>query len=96
DSLTGEKKYQCGGNNISEQQYFALPTKRAAQPNQILQGNVPVYIYRNVDNTTLFIMNDAANNSMIVKLFFDIENTPDYELVYSNKEVRIFKPTFLN
>ncbi|MCR4335850.1 MAG: hypothetical protein NUV57_04915, partial [archaeon] len=91
DSLSGNVSVQCGGNTLSEQEYLSIPFKRLEEPNQLLEGSQRVFIYRNEIGDKLFIMNKAANDSMIVRLFFNIDNEPKFDEVYSNKEVRIFK-----
>lgn len=96
DPLSGAFSVTCGGNTLSQQEYLGLPFKRIEQPNQILDNTTRVFIYRNEAGNALFIMNTAANNSYIVRLFFDVENVDGFEEVYTNKAVRIYKPTFLN
>ncbi|MAG18446.1 MAG: hypothetical protein CL944_03165 [Candidatus Diapherotrites archaeon] len=91
DSLSGNVSVQCGGNVLTEQDYLSLPFKRLEEPNQLLGDSQRVFIYRNEIGSKLFIMNKAANDSMIVKLFFNIDNEPEFDEIYSNKEVRIFK-----
>ena len=81
----------CGGNKMSEQQFNSIPFKWLAEPNQLINESVRGFVYRNEEGSKLFIMNNAANSTFIVKLFFDTENTEHFDLVYSNKEVRIFK-----
>ncbi len=91
DPLTKAVVFSCGGNQLGEAQFNALPAKRIDQPNQTLDGKQKVFIYRNEDRTALFIMNKPANDTFLVRLFFDKENLGRLEQVYSFKEVRIFK-----
>src|SRR3989338_2774490 len=91
DELSKQTFVTCGGNRISEQQYNSLPFKRITEPNQIIDQKSRAFVYRNESGTKLFILNGPANNTFITKLFFDIENVSNFELAYSNKEVRIFK-----
>jgi len=91
DSLSGQVTVHCGGNALPEQEYLSMPFKRLEEPNQLLGDSQRVFIYRNEIGNKLFIMNKAANDSMIVRLFFNIDNEPEFDEIYSNKEVRIFK-----
>jgi len=92
DALSGKVNVQCGGNNLSEEEYLALPFERIEVPNQVIEQKVRVFIYRNRDATKLFIFNKEMNDTLIVKLFFGIDELDSFEEFYSNKEVRIFKP----
>lgn len=95
DSVSQRVNVQCGNNNLSLEQYNALPTKRIEEPNQTVQSQFRAFVYRNEAGTKLFMLNKAANDTMIVKLFFDTENVDGFEEIYTNKSVKIFKPTFL-
>ncbi|MEK6958160.1 MAG: STT3 domain-containing protein [archaeon] len=90
DSLTKKVTYNCGGNSLTQEQYNALPSQWISQPNQVLQ-TTRVFIYRSPSTGSLFILNNEANNTMIVKLFFNEATLKNFEQVYSNKEVKIFK-----
>ena len=91
DALSGQVSVICGGNKITEQQFSALPFKWIPEPNQLINESTRGFVYRNEQGSKLFIMNSAANSTFIVKLFFDTEKTENFDLAYSNKEVRIFK-----
>jgi len=91
DSLSGQVNYQCGGNNLPEQEFNSLPSTWQSQPNQMIAEGVRGFVYRNEEGSKIFIMNVAANNTMIVKLFFKSPQANAFNLVYSNKEVRLFE-----
>ncbi len=91
--LTKVVAVQCGGNQLPESEYNALPSRRIEEPNQVLQGKQRVFIYRNESGTKLFIINKAANDTFLVKMFFEKEKLAHFEQIYENKEVRIFKYT---
>ncbi len=90
DSLTKKVTYNCGGNPLTEEQYNALPSQWISQPNQVLQ-TTRVFIYRSPSTGSLFILNNEANNTMITRFFFNEATLKNFEQVYSNKEVKIFK-----
>ncbi len=91
DPVSGQTTVRCGQNAIPEQGYNSLPFKRVEEPNQIIDQRSRAFVYRDEDGEGLFILNKAANDTFITKLFFDIENIQHFELVYSNKQVRVFK-----
>ncbi|MBI2597960.1 MAG: hypothetical protein HYW50_02075 [Candidatus Diapherotrites archaeon] len=91
DQLTGQKTFSCGPNNLNEAQINTIPTKWVSEPNQLIDKQVPGFVYRNPDNSTIFILNPATNNSMIAKLWFNEGNLKHFEPVHENKKVKIFK-----
>lgn len=89
--VTKEKKYQCSSNNLTEAQMQAYPTAWQSSPNG-LQSGVPLYIYRTADNQKLFAFTEKANQTMIVRLWFDEPNaTALFTPIYANDGVRIFQ-----
>lgn len=91
DALSKKTTVRCGGNLLSEEEYNSLPYKRIEEPNQLLQGKARVFVYRNEAGAKIFIFNKQANDTFIVRLFFDKESLTNFEQVYDFKEVRLFK-----
>ncbi|MBI4210207.1 MAG: hypothetical protein HY544_01730 [Candidatus Diapherotrites archaeon] len=94
DSVTKEVSVRCGQNTIPKAQFDALPFRKIAEPNQLISSTSKAFVYRNEAGTSLFILNRAGNDTFIVTLLFDTENVKRFELVYSNKQVRIFKVNY--
>ncbi|MCR4368457.1 MAG: hypothetical protein NUV67_00960, partial [archaeon] len=84
---------QCASISLTAQQYSALPSAWISEPNQTLNTQAKVFIYRNQEGNKLFLFNKAANDSFLVKLYFDTQNVSDLKQVYSSKGVRIFEYT---
>jgi dolichyl-diphosphooligosaccharide--protein glycosyltransferase len=91
NKLTGVTTYNCGGNILDKQQINSLPTKYITQPNQLLNERLPVFIYREKDNSKIYMFNAAANNSMIVRMWFEDPSISKFPIVYENAGVKIFK-----
>ncbi|MBU2476464.1 glycosyltransferase family 39 protein [Candidatus Micrarchaeota archaeon] len=96
DKLSGVTTYNCGGNSLSTEAMNSIPTKYITQPNQLYNERVPIFIYREKNNSVLYMFNDAANNSMINKLWFDDPAIKNFALVYDSTDdnapgVKIFK-----
>ncbi len=91
DPLSRQTYMQCGQNILADQQFSEIPTRWIEQPNQTIGGTEKVFIYRNEAGNKIFIFNKAANDTFIVRLFFDKENLKHFQEVYSYKEVRLFK-----
>ncbi len=94
DKLSGITTYNCSGNVLTEQQINSLPTQYITQANQLYNERLPVFIYREKDNSKLYMFNDAANKSMIVRLWFEDPAVSSlFSVVYENSGVKIFKVT---
>ncbi|MCX6799381.1 MAG: hypothetical protein NTW59_04795 [Candidatus Diapherotrites archaeon] len=93
---SGNITYACGGNNLPAQAMFSLPDKWTAQSNQIYTApngaTVPWYIYRATDNSEIYILNPALNESILARLWFQQPEVMQYfDLAYSKEGIRIFK-----
>ncbi len=91
DKLTGVNTYSCGPNTLSEEQMNSLPTKYTSVPNTMLSEKVPGFVYREKDNTRMYLFNPAANNTMITKIWFENPSITKFPIVYENAGVKIFK-----
>ncbi len=91
DSLTKQKTFNCGNNTLTEAQYMALPSIWISEPNQTIGQTQRAFVYRNESANSLFLLNKAANEAFVTKLFFAPDAIQNFELVYSNKQVRVYK-----
>ncbi len=91
DKLSGAITYSCGSNTLSQQQMNSLPTHYVSQPNTMFSETVPGFIYRDKDNTRLYMFNAPANKTMIVKIWFEDPTIDYFPVVYENTGVKIFK-----
>ncbi|MFH1643919.1 MAG: hypothetical protein ABIA74_01970, partial [bacterium] len=91
DKLTGITTHNCGGNILSPEQINALPTKYITQPNQLYNERLPIFIYREKDNSIIYMFNDAANETMITRIWFEDPTITKFPIVYENRGVKIFK-----
>ena len=91
DQLSKQITYRCGNNALSEVQFLALPGKWVAEPNQVIDQTQRAFVYRGPSNDSIFIMNKAANDAFVTKIFFDSDNIKNFDLVYSNKQIRILR-----
>ncbi len=93
-SKDGEE-YVCGGNRFNEQVMASIPTKWTIQSNQMFEGNgltIPLYVYRAEDNSELYIVNPAVNQSMLGRLWFKEDEAMKYfEEAYAGFGMRFFK-----
>ncbi len=92
DQISGQKSYACGSNTLSEAQYNALPATWSSEPNQLISQTQRAFLYRSPSTGTLFLLNKASNDAFMTKLFFaPPDSIKHFALVYSNKQVRVFK-----
>ncbi|MDP2666554.1 MAG: STT3 domain-containing protein [Candidatus Diapherotrites archaeon] len=89
--LTKEVNYNCGGNQFSEAQMNATPTTWTSNPNQT-NRDPPLFMYRDFDNRKVYFFSRAANESMLVRLWFGEASVQShYTEVYRNAGgVRIY------
>jgi len=92
DGLTKKATFECGGNRIPEEQMNLLPVNWTNIPIEIKDGTMPLFAYRAPDNSRMYIINSATNNSVLAKIWFHEPNAAaHFEEVYNNTEVKIFK-----
>ncbi len=84
--------FSCRGNNITADQMKNLYSSWNNIPNQLEQGRTPIFVYKNRDDSAIFVLNDKVNNSMLAKLWFNNPEAMKYfEEAYSNPALKIFK-----
>ncbi len=89
--ITGIINYSCGQNTIPETEFNKLPAIWQEQPNELMQ-NTPVYIYRDKNNTALYILNASANNTMFSKMWFSDPSLDGlFTTVHEVGTVKVFK-----
>lgn len=92
DALSKQASYSCGGNTIPEQQMNLLPTTWTNKPIEIKDGTTPLFAYRTPDNSRMYIVNSATNNSLLARIWFHESGAAEhFEEVYRNTEVKVFK-----
>ncbi|MEM4261455.1 MAG: STT3 domain-containing protein [Candidatus Diapherotrites archaeon] len=91
DKLSKKKTYYCGNLGITEEQYLKFPTKRINEPNAALSQTSRGFVYRNQEETKLYIFSKASHDTLIARMFISPETIPWLEEVYTNNEVKVFK-----
>ncbi|MFH1588833.1 MAG: STT3 domain-containing protein [Candidatus Diapherotrites archaeon] len=91
DSLTGKTSYQCGGNNLSQEQMNGVSTTYLTSPNTFLNERTPAFIYKAKNNSAIYILNPVANETFIAKLWFNDPAIENYEEVFWDRQLKIFK-----
>ncbi|MBN2127785.1 MAG: hypothetical protein JW703_05385 [Candidatus Diapherotrites archaeon] len=91
DSLNGTVNYVCGSNTIPENEMNLFPTKYISQPNIFLDERTPGFVYREEDNSKIYILNGISNSTFMSHLWFNDPELKNYEEVYWNKDVKVFK-----
>ena len=81
-SIGDSNKYICGSNVLSEEQMASLPNKWQAKPSYVEEGK-PRWIYRDIDNNAICIVESSINNSVFAKIWFNADDVkPYFELVH--------------
>jgi dolichyl-diphosphooligosaccharide--protein glycosyltransferase len=87
----GTKAYKCNDNIFTEAQMTKIPTTWIDSPSDVING-MPMYVYRLEDNSKIFFLNDAGNNSGFAKIWFsEKEYKKTFSIAYENGAVRIYK-----
>lgn len=90
-SLSGVVSYNCYGNKLPAEEMEKISTEYHTMPDQIMQG-VPMYLYREKDNSRIYLLNAATNKTIFARVWFnDPTIEPFMELAYSSGEVRVYK-----
>jgi len=87
----GQSNYNCEGNILTETQLNGIPTEWTAIANQLIAENVPGFVYRAPDNSSIYIFNQKTNNTMSVRLWMNDPSIRHFEEVYQNEGVKVFK-----
>lgn len=90
NELTGEATYNCNGNQIPGSQMAGLPKNWISTPNQFLDQRTPIFIYSSASQNDLYLFNNASNNTMATKLWF---NAPlqHFKKIYDNDHVKMWE-----
>ena len=90
--LTKEINYKCGNNNWNEQTMNSIPTKWNNQFTQKTSDGGELHIYREPDNSFIYGFNEAANNTTLVKIWFNAEVfEKKFKEIYSDNGIKIFE-----
>jgi hypothetical protein len=80
----------CAGNTIPLQQWNTMSVTWKSTPDDFYNGTDPVYYYRSVDE--LLILNSAANQSNLVKVWTNSKETQKfYKEIYYSQGIKIFQ-----
>jgi len=98
--MSEDKKiaYKCGGNVISEDEFNKISDTWLNTPSDIINGT-PIFIYRAKDNSELYILNSAVNESIFAKIWLSEPSVDGYAtIVHQEGNVRIYQVNkeFLN
>ena len=88
--LTQEINCGDGANIIPLASYLTLPTTWADKTSSLIDG-VPVFIYRNEENSRLYILIPATNSGLLARLWFHAPDITHFEEIYSAKGIKIFR-----
>ncbi len=88
----GGLQFVCGGNTWNEVQMNSIPTTWQSKAFNVSDQSVPYFFYRDGDNSNVYFLNFAVNNSMLAKLWFHHPDTlPYFEEVYGQEGLKIFR-----
>jgi dolichyl-diphosphooligosaccharide--protein glycosyltransferase len=80
----------CEGNQIPSVQWNSISNKWKSVPDDFQNGSIPVFYYRS-DNQ-LIILNQAANNTNLAKVWMNSDETQKYyEDAYTKQGIKILK-----
>ncbi|MBU0662676.1 MAG: STT3 domain-containing protein [Candidatus Diapherotrites archaeon] len=92
DGLSGKASYVCGANTFDEAKMMSIPTTWQPAPNTLISEQIPGFIYRNSDNSAVYIVNAPTNNTFMVKLWSNDPSIEHFEEVYfAGGNVKVFK-----
>ena len=91
NTVSATINYNCNGNVLTEQQLNTLPTIWTNVANQLIAENTPGFVYRDTDNSRIYIFNQKTNNTMAVKLWLNDPEIKHFEEVFNNGGVKVFK-----
>jgi len=84
--------FKCSGNTLSEQQMNSIKAEWHSEPDDVIQGQIPAWYYRNKDNSAIFLLGPNSNKAMLARLWFNEPKAMQFfEEVYSNYGLKIFK-----
>ena len=91
-SVSADGTVSCGGNNFPAGTWQSIPSTWQSTPNQLYQERVPLFLYRDSSAYIFYVMNEATNNSIPARLWFnEAEAMKFFEQSYSGQGIKIFK-----
>ena len=88
--IDGNGTVDCQGNSISREQWNTIADKWKSTPDDFQNGSEPVFYYRT--NNELLIMNQVMNNTNLLKVWMNSDETNKYYTVAYNKDgIKILK-----
>jgi asparagine N-glycosylation enzyme membrane subunit Stt3 len=88
--VTNKIRYDCQGNYFTEDEFNSLPTTWQEKPKLI--NNTLLYLYKSKDNSEMYFLNPAINNSIFAKIWFKEESVQKYiSEIYSSYNTKTFK-----
>ncbi|MEW6295718.1 MAG: STT3 domain-containing protein [Candidatus Diapherotrites archaeon] len=95
NKITNEVSYTCGQNQIPESVFLQLPYVYITTPNQLYSESMPLFMYRTENNSDIYVLNAAANKTILARIWFDDPSIKNIKEVYSasgsNTTVKVFK-----
>ncbi len=89
--ITNTVTYVCGNQPFTEADFLKISEKWTTTPAMIDQGT-PLYLYRDLDGSAIYLFNAAVNRSIFVRTWFnDPSLEKQAEVVYSSGDVRVYK-----
>jgi len=91
-SMTEKGEVICGQNVFQPSQWSFMPVKWQEMPSDFYQERIPLWFYKDTDVPIWYILNEATNQSMLARLWFNEPETMKYfEQVYAKEGIKIFK-----
>lgn len=90
-AISGTVNYICGNQAISEVEINKIKTEYHTAPDQVME-NVPIYMYREKDNSKIYLLNAAVNKTIFARMIFDDKTLePIVTKAQSFGKVRVYK-----
>ncbi|MFA7709435.1 MAG: hypothetical protein WCX82_04865, partial [archaeon] len=90
-AISGAVTYNCGNQPLSESQLNEINTEYHTIPDQIMQGT-PVYLYREKDNSRIYLFNAATNKTVFARTWFRDTTLESFvDVSYTSGDVRVYK-----
>ncbi len=85
--------FNCRGNFLTHDQMENLPTTIAQNPTSLIAGGrLPVFYYREENNSSIAVVGPESNKSMLVRIWFNDPSLSQYfEQVYFKDDIKVFK-----
>jgi len=90
-AITGIVDYVCGNQTISETEMNKIKTEYHTTPDQVME-NTPIFIYREKDNSAIYLLNAATNKTVFARILFEDKTLePIVTKAHSSGKVRVYK-----